>query len=80
MLRQPLFWGVVVFSVACLGWVVAIIVSVLTAGALRDMANICGYVAIGSLPVAGFLELIRWARRGEMVEETKEPVVTSTEL
>ena len=76
MLRRPIFWGVTIFSIAVLGWVVAVIVSVLTAGALAFMANVCGYIAIGSLPIAGFLELIKWVLSGEMEdEETSDRVL-----
>ena len=66
MLRKPLFWGFAAFSIAVLGWFISIIVSVLTNGALKDAANIFGYVAIASLPVAGILELVFWVIRGDM--------------
>jgi hypothetical protein len=58
MKNKWLFWGVIVFVISIFGYVVAVIFSALTFGKFRLMANIFGYIAAWSMPVAVVLAFL----------------------
>jgi len=66
MHRRPIVWGIILLLVGGAGWFVSVILSALTGGAFRDVANFCGIVAAASLPVAAAAELILWRIRRRM--------------
>ena len=74
MFRRPLLWGIIAFVVFGFIWFVSVILSVITGGAFRVVANASGIAAAASVPVAVVLELVRWLRKsqaGEAPERTK---------
>ena len=62
MRRRPLFWGMVWFLLCGAGWFVSVIMSVITVGAFREMANLFGIAAVASVPVTIVLEII-WIKQ-----------------
>jgi len=56
---RPIFWGIIIFIVSLIGFVISIVFNVVTLGAFRWVSNVLGIIALLSLPVALLWELIR---------------------
>ncbi len=63
MMKRPIFWGLIGFVVGLAGWLVAVILSVLTLGEFRLFAVVFGYLFIVSIPLGLLGEAIRWLFR-----------------
>lgn len=59
MPKKIILWGLLVSLIGLFGWVVFVILSVLTLGKFRDAANIFGYIGLFSLPASVLIWLIR---------------------
>jgi len=59
---RPIFWGLILFGVGAVGWVISVVLTVVTLGGLKFLTYIFGYLFALSLPVAGIWELIRWIK------------------
>jgi len=55
---KPVLWGILAAVIGLVGWVVFIVLSVLTGGAFRFMANLFGWVGLLSIPASLVLKLI----------------------
>ena len=60
---RPIFWGLLVCVIGLIGWVISVVLTVVTLGSMRMLANIFGVLFIASVPVAAVFELIRWIRQ-----------------
>jgi len=66
MMFRPIVWGIISLLAFGALWFVSVILSVITGGAFRDLANFSGIAAALSLPIALILEVIRWQmKRGK---------------
>jgi len=57
---RPIFLGAILFVVGLIGWFVSVILTVITLGAFKGVANIFGLIFLWSLPVAALTEFIFW--------------------
>ncbi len=57
---RPILWGIIIFGLGLMGWVVSIVFNVLTLGKFREASNFIFVVTFAAIPVAILLELIRW--------------------
>ena len=53
-------WGLLVFVLGILGWVVSVVLAVITGGQIKWLANFFGVVAIGTLPATILLVVVGW--------------------
>ena len=60
-----ILWGLVVFVVAALGWVCAIVFTVITGGHFKGVANSLGVAAFVGIPVAVVLAVIGRITKGK---------------
>ncbi|MEK7464297.1 MAG: hypothetical protein AAB617_00780 [Patescibacteria group bacterium] len=60
---RPIFWGLILFAIGAVGWVISVVLAVVTFGKLKILANIFGIVFALSLPASLVLELISWFRK-----------------
>ena len=60
---RPIFWGIILMLIGAIGWVISVVLAVVTFGATKILANIFGIMFAISLPIALVAELIRWIRR-----------------
>ena len=51
---KPVLWGILAAVIGLVGWVVFVVLSVITGGAFRIMANLFGWIGLLSIP-ASFL-------------------------
>ncbi len=51
-------WGVAFSLVGLVGWVIFVVLSVITGGAFRFMANLFGWIGLLSIPVSLVIKLI----------------------
>lgn len=58
MKNRPILLGIIVFAVSLSGWVVSVVLNVLTWGAFRWASNVFGIMALISLPTAVIVKLI----------------------
>lgn len=58
MKHKPIIWGLIFMVVGAVGWVFSVVLAVVTLGKLRMLANIFGYIAFFSLPIAIVWELL----------------------
>jgi hypothetical protein len=61
--RRPIFWGGVAFAVGSVGFVISVVLTVLTAGKLRMVSNVLGTLTALSLPAAIVWELALWIKK-----------------
>lgn len=59
---RPIFWGLILFGIGAVGWVISVVLAVITLGALKLLTYIFGILFALSLPVAGIWELILWVK------------------
>ena len=57
--KKIIFWGAALLAIGILGWLLFVVLSVLTLGKFRDAANIFGYIGLLSLPASVVVWLIR---------------------
>lgn len=62
MVRRPIIWGLIFFGIGAVGWVLSVVLAVVTLGQLSWLANFFGWFAAGSLPAAVIGELILWIK------------------
>ena len=58
-IMRPIFWGLIFFGIGAVGWVVSVVLTVVSLGALKPLTYVFGILFLASLPVAAVLELIR---------------------
>ncbi|OGY64734.1 MAG: hypothetical protein A3I24_02490 [Candidatus Harrisonbacteria bacterium RIFCSPLOWO2_02_FULL_41_13b] len=58
-----LILGIIIFIIGAMGWVVAVVLSVITGGAFKILVNIFGWIMVLSLPVAIIWVIIKKTRR-----------------
>lgn len=63
MHRRPIIWGLILFGVGAVGWVISVVLAVITLGKLSWLANMFGWFAVGSFIVGVGWELVLWIRR-----------------
>ena len=49
---KPVLWGTLAAVIGLVGWVVFVVLSVITGGAFRFMANLFGWVGLLSIPAS----------------------------
>lgn len=59
MKNRPILLGIIVFVVSLFGWVVSVVLNVLTLGAFRWVSNVFGVLALVSIPLAVIVKLLR---------------------
>lgn len=59
---RPIYWGLIFFGVGAVGWVISVVLAVVTLGAFKSLTYVFGIIFAVSLPVATVWELIIWAR------------------
>lgn len=52
--RKPIIWGLIFFGISAIGWVLSVVLAVVTLGKLDWLANFFGWFGAGSL-VAGVI-------------------------
>ncbi len=57
---RPIFWGIIIFILGLVAWVVSVVFNVLTLGHFRAISNFLITIALAAIPVAILLELVRW--------------------
>src|SRR3989338_4402205 len=60
---RPIFWGLIFFGVGAVGWVVSVVLTIVTLGALKFLTYIFGILFALSLPVALVWELALWIKK-----------------
>ena len=60
---RPILWGIILFIVGAVGWVISVVFAVVTLGTLKLLTFVFGALFIFSLPVAVVLELTKWLKR-----------------
>ncbi|MEK9186374.1 MAG: hypothetical protein AAB885_02180 [Patescibacteria group bacterium] len=60
---RPIFLGIVFFIIGAIGWVLSVVLAVVTLGKLKILATIFGILLIISLPIGILGELVRWLMR-----------------
>lgn len=63
MKMRPIFWGLIFFAIGTVGWVISVVIAVVTLGAVKFLTYIFAAMFMLSLPVAGLFEFLRWKRR-----------------
>ena len=63
---RPILWGIILFLISAVGWVISVVLAVVTLGAFKILTYIFGILFIASLPVAIILELIRWIKKKKL--------------
>ncbi|TSC73754.1 MAG: hypothetical protein G01um101444_470, partial [Parcubacteria group bacterium Gr01-1014_44] len=56
---RPLLWGLIVSIIGLAGWFLFVILSVITGGAFRVLANIFGRIMLFGLPAGIIWEIVR---------------------
>ena len=68
--NRPIVWGIIVFVVSLVGFVISVVFNVITFGAFRWISNALGIIAFLSLPIALIWKLIRRNIRSRIKQET----------
>ena len=68
---RPIFWGISIFIIGIIGWVISVVLAVVTLGSMKALANIFGIVVLASIPVGVAGEFIRWIKRSRIVKTIK---------
>jgi len=48
---RPILWGLIFFAIGAVGWVISVVLAVVSLGALVSLTYIFGILMIASLPV-----------------------------
>ena len=49
---RPILWGLIFFVIGAVGWVISVVLTIVSLGALVSLTYIFGTLMIASLPVA----------------------------
>ncbi len=60
---RPILWGLIFFGFGAVGWVISVVLTVITLGAFKFLTYIFGILFALSLPVAVIWELAIWTKR-----------------
>ena len=55
---RPIFWGIILTVIGAIGWVISVVLAVVTFGAAKILTYIFGVLFIAGLPIAVIWELI----------------------
>ncbi|OGN04649.1 MAG: hypothetical protein A3B99_04030 [Candidatus Yanofskybacteria bacterium RIFCSPHIGHO2_02_FULL_44_12b] len=59
---RPILWGIIVLVLSAIGWVISVVLNVVTLGSLRWVSNMFGIIALFSIPASVIWEIIRKKR------------------
>lgn len=65
MRHKPIIWGLIFFGIGAVGWVISVVLAVITLGSLKFLTYIFGYLFALSLPIGIVLEIILRLKRGK---------------
>ncbi|MSU56296.1 MAG: hypothetical protein EXS51_03250 [Candidatus Taylorbacteria bacterium] len=63
-------WGLLVFVLGILGWVVSVVLAVVTGGQFKEVANLFGRLAFGSLFVTILVAVVAWLLKSRKKHDT----------
>lgn len=60
---RPIVWGIILFLISAVGWVISVVLAVITLGAFKILSYVFGVLFVASLPIALIFQLFRFIKK-----------------